>query len=74
MRPENLALHHLGEAEDGVERRPQLMAHLREEARLGDVGGFGAAARLVGNGLGLLELADQRVFLRARFSVASVVV
>ena len=43
VRAENLALHHFGKAEDGVERRAQLVAHLREEARLGDVGGFGAA-------------------------------
>ena len=34
----NFALHHLGEAEDGVERRAQLVAHLRQEARLGDIG------------------------------------
>ena len=40
VRAENFALHHLGEAEDGVERRAQLVAHLREEARLGDVGGL----------------------------------
>ena len=64
---ENLALHHLGEAEDGIERRAQLVAHLCQEARLGDVGGFRAAARLVGDRLRLLELADQRVLFRARF-------
>ena len=64
---ENLALHHFGEAEDGVEWRAQLVAHLGEEARLGDIGGFGAPARLVGNRLRLFELADQRVLLRARF-------
>ncbi len=51
VRPENLALHHLGEAEDGVERRAQLVAHLREELRLRDVRAFGAAARLVGDRL-----------------------
>ena len=32
VRSENLAFHHFGEAEDGVERRAQLMAHLGEEA------------------------------------------
>ena len=67
VRAENLALHHLREAEDGVERRAQLVTHLREEPRFGDVGGFGAAARLVGNRLRLLELADQCVLFRARF-------
>jgi hypothetical protein len=66
MRPEDLALHHLGEAEDGVERRAQLMAHLCEKARLGDVGGLGAAARLVGDRFRLLELADECILLRAR--------
>ena len=65
MRPEHLALHHLGKAQDGVERRAQLMAHLRQEARLGDVGALGAAPRFVGNRLGLLEFADQRVLLGA---------
>ena len=67
MRAENLALHHLGEAEDGVERRAQFVAHLREEARFRDIGGFGAMPRLVGDRLGLLELADQRVLFGARF-------
>jgi hypothetical protein len=32
---------------------------------------FGAPARLVGNGLGLLQFADQRVLLGARLRVAS---
>ena len=66
VRAEDLGLHHLGESEDGVERRAQLVAHLREEARLGDVGRFRAAARLVGDRLRGLELADQRVLLGAR--------
>ena len=46
---EDFRLHHFGEAEDGVERRAQFVAHLREEARLRDVGGFRALARLVGD-------------------------
>ena len=66
MRAENFALHHFGEAENGVERRAQFMAHLREEARLGDIGGFGAVARFVGNRFGLFEFADQHVLLGAR--------
>ena len=64
MRAEELALHHLREAEDGVERRAQLVAHGREEARLGEVGAFGPPPRLVGIELGLLEFGDQRVLLR----------
>ena len=67
MLAEHLRLHHLGEAENGIERRAQFMAHLGEEARLGDIGGFRAHARLVGDGFRLFELADQRVFFRARF-------
>ena len=63
MRAEELGLHHLREAEDGVERRAQLVAHGREEARLGEVGLLGAAPRLVGVRLGLLQLGDQRVLL-----------
>ena len=64
-RAEQLALHHLGEAEDGVERRAQLVAHGGEEARLGDVGGLRAPARLVGDRFLLLDLGDQRVLLGA---------
>ena len=64
---ENLILHHFGEAEDGVERRTQLVAHLRQKARLRDVGGFRAAARFVGLvALGLFEFTDQRVLFGAR--------
>ena len=50
VRAEKLALHHLGKAEDGIERRPQFMAHLRQKVRFGDVGALRTAARLVGNG------------------------
>ncbi len=67
MATEDLALHHFGKAENGVQRRAQFMAHLREEARLGDIGGFGAVARFVGDGLGLFEFADQGVLLGAGF-------
>ena len=62
-RPEHLRLHHLGEAEDGVERRAQLVAHGRQEARLGEVGLLGAPPRLVGIELGLLELGDEGILL-----------
>src|SRR5664279_5615480 len=63
---EHFRFHHFGEPEDGIERRAQFVAHLREEARLRDVGGLRALPRFVGNRLGLFQLADQRVFLRAR--------
>ena len=66
MRAEHFGLHHLGEAEDGVERRPQFVAHLGEELRLGDVGAFRAPPRVVGYQFRLFELADQRVLLGAR--------
>ena len=58
--PEGLASHKLREADDGVERRAQLMAHIGEEFRLGAVGGLGARFLLmiafgeVGKLLGLL--------------------
>ena len=37
VRAEQFALHHFGEAEDGVERGAQLMAHRRQKARLGQL-------------------------------------
>ena len=40
-RAEDAALHHLGEADDGVERRAQLVAHVGEEFGLGAVGALG---------------------------------
>ena len=43
---QRILLHdHLGEADDRIQRRAQLMAHGGEEARLGGVGGFRGAAR-----------------------------
>ena len=38
MGAEDLAFHHFRKPKDGVQRRPQLVAHLRQEPRLGDVG------------------------------------
>src|SRR5262249_24581404 len=46
VRAEDFALHYFGKAENGVERRAKLMAHLREKARLRDVRGLGAATRI----------------------------
>ncbi len=63
MGAEHLVLHHLREAQDGVERRAQLVAHGGEEAGFGEVGLLGAPARLVGIGLGLFQLAEDRVLL-----------
>ena len=62
---ENFTFHHLGESEDGIERRPQFVAHLRQKPRLRDVGRFRAMACLVGYRFRLLKLADQRVFFGA---------
>ena len=50
---EHLMRHHFGEADDGVERRAQLVTHVGKEARLGTACGLGEIARL-----------DQRAFLR----------
>ena len=58
-RAEDAGLHDLGEAEDGVKRRAQLVAHLGEEFGLGAVGALGfrllfeVALRKVGELLGL---------------------
>ena len=65
VRPQDLRAHDLGEAENGVERGTQLVAHGGEEARLGEVGLLGARPRLVGDRFRLLELGDQRVLLGA---------
>ena len=42
--PEHLVRHHFGEADDGVQGRAQLVAHIGEEARLGLVGLLGHVA------------------------------
>ena len=65
VRPQDLRAHDLGEAENGVERGTQLVAHGGEEARLGEVGLLGARPRLVRDRFRLLELGDQRVLLGA---------
>ena len=44
QRTEHLGDHHLGEAEDGVKRRAQLMAHIGQEFRFRAVGDFGLVA------------------------------
>ncbi|MNZ89026.1 hypothetical protein D3C78_1079290 [compost metagenome] len=56
------ALQQLGEAEDGVERGTQLVAHRGEEFGLGPAGVFrlvAGAAQLLGEALALVELAIQ---------------
>ena len=40
-----IAAHQVGEAEDGIQRGAQLVAHAGEEGALGAVGGFGSFAR-----------------------------
>src|SRR5205814_4959704 len=39
-RPEHLVLHDLAETDDGVERGPELMAHIGEKLRFRPAGGF----------------------------------
>src|SRR3546814_16610862 len=43
-RPEQSLLHDLGETDNGIHRRAQLMAHRREEGRLGVVRPLGLVA------------------------------
>ena len=68
-RPEHLVLHHLAEADDGVERRAQLMAHIGEEFRLRPARRLGAGllARIfvgeIGEALRLL-LGEQALLLQ----------
>ena len=51
-------LQHFGEADDGVERRPQFVAHGGEEAAFGGVGALGVGARLLERLLLPFALAD----------------
>ena len=46
------------EADDGVERRAQFVAHVREELALGEVRGLGGVLGLLDGGLGLAALRD----------------
>ncbi len=70
VRAEQFALHHFREAEDGVERGAQFVAHGGEKARLGEVGALGPPPRLVGIEPRLFELGDERVLLRLERDVA----
>ena len=47
VRPEDLRAHDLGEAQNGVQRRAQLMTHGGQEAGLSEIGLLGAKPRLV---------------------------
>jgi hypothetical protein len=47
-RPEALALHEIGEVDDGIQGRAQLVAHDREKPGLAAVGALGSVARLLG--------------------------
>ena len=57
-RPGNPVLQHLGEAEDRIERRAQLMAHIGEELRFGDVGGLGGSFGVMHGSFGQNLLGD----------------
>ena len=61
---------HLGEADDGVERRAQLVAHGGEEAALGGIGALGLLARAFERlllRLALGHVADHRDHLALAF-------
>ncbi len=49
-RPEYFGAHHLGKAQDRIQRRAQFMAHIGQEFRFRQIGGLGAAPRFVGDG------------------------
>src|SRR3546814_6279748 len=59
--PEQSLLHDLGEADNGIQRRAQLMAHVREEGRLGVVRPLGLVAGDAQLPLLVLDLADIHV-------------
>src|SRR3546814_9785354 len=60
-RPQQFAFHDLGEPDDRVQRRAQLMAHVGQEFGLGAVGQLGA---LLGADQGLFALAQGSDVLR----------
>jgi hypothetical protein len=62
-RAEHLARHHLGEAQNCIERRSQFMAHRGKETGLGEIGFLGAAAGFIGDGLGDLQFGDEVILL-----------
>ena len=62
--------HQLGEADDGVERRAQLMADIGEELRLGAIGRFGAFLGDTQRVIGGAPLDFEIVALEARSSTA----
>ena len=57
-RPGNPVLQHLGEAEDRIEGRAQLVAHIGEELRFGEVGGLGGGFCFVHGSFGQNLLGD----------------
>src|SRR6185312_10859789 len=66
-RPQHLLLDDVGEADDGIERSPQLVAHVGEEVGLGAVGRLGlvlGVRRYPGGLLGLLLAKAQSCLCR----------
>ena len=63
VRSEQFAFHDFGKAENGIERRAQLMAHRGKEAGFGEICCLGAVAGQIAVCLGLFELGDEFVFL-----------
>ena len=67
-RAETLADHHFGKADDGVQRRPHLVADPGQHVGLGIGGALGQPPRLAQFALGLLglrEIAEHREEIRA---------
>ena len=67
---EILSAHHFGKADDGVERRAQLMAHIREEGGLCLARHFGARLGEGELGIGFLQVdplfGELRAFCKKR--------
>ena len=68
--PHHFVGHHLGKAEDRVQRRAQLVAHGGQEARLCQIGFFSAAAGFIGNTARGFQFHHQLVTFRARLEIA----
>jgi hypothetical protein len=66
MLAEDFVLEHFREAQNGVERRAQFVAHRGEKARLGQIALLGPATAFVGDGFLALKLGKDRVFFRAQ--------
>ena len=58
LKTRSIGNHHLGQPDDGVQRRAQFVAHIGQETRLGAIGRVGLFHGSFELGLALLELGD----------------